>query len=62
MGLHLQIKHGRKLTFCKRRKEQGEAELSRDRELLKWSRAEHCGFEEKEEEKEDGKSKESRQK
>ena len=36
--------------------------LSRERELLNWSRAEHCGFEEKEEEKEDGKSKESRQK
>ena len=36
--------------------------LSRDRELLKWSRAEHGEFEDKEEETEDGKSKESRQK
>ncbi|KAK9993122.1 hypothetical protein SO802_022825 [Lithocarpus litseifolius] len=42
-----------------------EAELLNERELLNWSRPEHCEFEDKREEKDDGeckKSKESRHK
>ena len=32
-----------------------EADSSREKDLLKWSRAEHCGIEDKEEERDDGK-------